>query len=523
MKNFGYKLICLLSILLGVGLIQGWSQDTPPRDVISKSTRAVNYEVGGGSTKIDFKGTDLSPASSGEAKVEAKKGITKIEAKFYYLQSPTKWGTEFLTYVLWAVSPEGRSSNLGEILTDKNGQGKLDASTPLQVFSLVVTAEPYFAVSQPSEFVVLENEIRKDTKGRLFIIDEYRLMKRVQYQKKENPLSLTLDLKNVPLEMYQARNALEIAKAQQAERYAPEIFQKAQGSLTIAEKALADRKNKREIISTARQAVQFSEDARKLAVQTREEEQLANERKASQEAQRSALERAQQEELQRAKADAARLQAEADKAQAEAGRARAEAERALSKQKAEEEARMRAEADAARVRAEAEQAMARKAASEAQLARMQAEEEKAQLRAKLLRIFNLVLDTRDTERGLVINMSDVLFDTGKYTLRPEAREKLARLAGIVLNYPELKLEAEGHTDNTGSAEFNQKLSEQRAESVRAYLVSQGIPEASVSAVGRGFTMPVASNDTAAGRQQNRRVELIVSGEVIGTAIGNARQ
>lgn len=516
MKNFGYKVIYILSILLGIGLIQGWSQDMPSQEVISKSAKAVNYEVGGGSTRIDFKGTELSPASSGEAKIEAKKGITEIEAKFNYLQSPTKWGTEFLTYVLWAVSPEGRSSNLGEILIDKNGQGKLKASTPLQVFSLVVTAEPYFAVSQPSELVVLENEIRKNTKGRLFVIDNYSLMKRAQYQKKENPLSLTLDLKNVPLEMYQARNALEIAKTQGAEKYASEIFQKAQASLTIAESALAGRKNKREIISTARQAVQFSEDARKLAVQKREEEQLAEERRASQEAQRRALEKAQQEELQRAQAEAARLKAEADKA-------KAEAERALAKQKAEEEARMRAEADAARVSAEAEQAMARKAASEAQLARMQAEEEKAQLRAKLLRIFNLVLDTRDTERGLVVNMSDVLFDTGKFTLRPEAREKLARLAGIVLNYPELKLEAEGHTDNTGSAEFNQRLSEQRAESVRAYLISQGIAEASISAVGRGFTMPVASNDTAAGRQQNRRVELIVSGEVIGTAIGEARQ
>ncbi len=505
------RVACIINMFFWISGSMGLAQDMSARGEISKSAKAVNYEVGGGSTKVDFKGTALSPASSGEAKVEAKKGITEIEAKFYYLKSPTMWGTEFLTYVLWAVSPEGRSSNLGEILTDKNGQGKLKASTPLQVFSLVVTAEPYFAVSQPSELVVLENEIRRDTKGKLFMIDEYRLMERAQYQKKENPLSLTLDLKNVPLEMYQARNAVEIAKTQGAEQYAPGIFQKAQASLKIAENLLDGKKNKREIISTARQTVQFSEDARKLAVQTRQQEELANERRASREAQREALERAQQEELQRAKAEAARLKAEAD-------RAKAQAERALARQKAEEEARLRAEADAARLRAETEQAAAKKAAVQAQRARMQAEEEKAQLRARLLRIFNMVLDTRDTERGLVVNMSDVLFDTGKYTLRAEAREKLARLSGIVLNYPELKLEAEGHTDNTGSADFNQRLSEQRADAVRQYMISQGVSEESISAVGKGFTMPVASNDTSAGRQQNRRVELIVSGEVIGTDI-----
>jgi len=191
----------------------------------------------------------------------------------------------------------------------------------------------------------------------------------------------------------------------------------------------------------------------------------------------------------------------------------------MAKQKAEQEARQRAEADAQRLAAQQKEEAARKSAEDAERARKQAEDEKAQLRAKLLRQFSQVLDTRDTERGLVVNMSDVLFDTGKYTLRQEAREKLARIAGIVLNYPDLKLEAEGHTDNVGGEELNQKLSEQRADSVRTYLISQGIPEASITASGKGFSLPVAPNDTAAGRQKNRRVELIVSGEVIGTSVG----
>ena len=148
-----------------------------------------------------------------------------------------------------------------------------------------------------------------------------------------------------------------------------------------------------------------------------------------------------------------------------------------------------------------------------------AEEEKAQLRARLLRQFSMVLETRDTERGLVVNMSDVLFDTGRFTLRQGAREKLARIAGILLNYPELRIEAEGHTDNVGSLELNQKLSQQRADEVRNYLISQGIPESSITSIGMDFSIPIAPNDTVEGRQQNRRVELVISGEVIGVGIG----
>lgn len=148
--------------------------------------------------------------------------------------------------------------------------------------------------------------------------------------------------------------------------------------------------------------------------------------------------------------------------------------------------------------------------------------EKAELRARLLQQFNAILETKDTERGLVINMGDVLFDTGKYSLRPLAREKLARLSGIVLNYPGLRLEAEGHTDDVGGEAFNQKLSEQRANAVCEYLISQGIASEKVTAVGKGFSMPVEDNKTADGRQKNRRVELIVSGEVIGTKIESIR-
>ncbi len=509
----------VMTAMLGMAMAIG-TASAQSSDVVSKSTKAIGYQVGGGSTKIDLKGTELMPRASGEVKVEAKKGVTEIEVKVTGLGQPTKFGTEFLTYALWAVSPEGRASNLGEVLVNKDGKGKVNVSTPLQVFSLILTAEPYFAVRLPSEMVVLENEIRKNTKGALFTVGDYKLMKRGKYQKMGNPLALSLDLKNVPLEMYQARNAVEIAKANQADRYASDIYAKAEASLQMAENALAAKKDKRTVISTARQAVQFSEDARALATQRQEEERIAQERA-------SAAAKAKAEAEAKAAAEAAEAKRIADveaRRQAELAAAKESQIKAEAQRQAElaaaRQAQMKAEADAAEARAKAEadalRAKEEAAKAEAERARKAAEE----LRAKLLQQFSQVLDTRDTERGLVVNMSDVLFDTGKYTLRQEAREKLARIAGIVLNYPTLKLEAEGHTDSTGSEEFNQKLSEQRAESVRQYLTSQGIAEDSITSVGRGFSMPVASNDTAAGRQKNRRVELIVSGEVIGTRIGD---
>ena len=495
---------------------QAAAGETPASSVISKSTKAVGYQVGGGSTNLDLKGTDLLPGASGEAKVEAKKGATAIEVECKGMVLPTKFGAEFLTYVLWAVSPEGRASNLGELQANQNGEAKLQASTQMQTFSLIVTAEPYFAVRMPSELLVLENETRKNTKGKLFIVNDYKLMKKAQYQKKENPLALTLDLKNVPLEMYEARNAVEVAKSNQSAKYAPEIFSKAEAGLKMAENALAGKAEKKQIITTARQTVQFSEDARALSAQRQEEERIAQERaaaaaKAKAEAEAKAAEEAR---VTKQKADEeARRQAEL--AAAREAQMKAEAEAAAVKAKAE------ADAAAAKAKAEADALKAKEDAAKAEAERARKEAEA--LRAKLLQQFSQVLDTRDTERGLVVNMSDVLFDTGQYTLRQEAREKLARISGIILNYPGLKLEAEGHTDNVGTVELNQKLSEQRADSVRQYMISQGIPESSITSSGKGFSVPVASNDNAAGRQKNRRVELIVSGEVIGTAIDGIKR
>ncbi len=202
--------------------------------VVSKTAKAINYQYRSGATKIDFVGTSLMPRARGEAKVGSKKGYTAIEVEFQKLQPASRLGAEYLTYVMWSVSPDGRASNLGELLLTKIGRAKLNVTTELQVFGLIVTAEPYFAVRKPSDLIIMENEIRKGTKGRIFIIDaKYELLQRGQYERLANPLALSLDLKKVPLDVYQARNALEIAKSLSAGQYASDIFRKAKASLGV--------------------------------------------------------------------------------------------------------------------------------------------------------------------------------------------------------------------------------------------------------------------------------------------------
>ena len=489
----GYKIVFLSFLAVGIAACTASAQaqqGVPESNLTMKSIKAVGYIVGGWSTKVDLKGTELMSYAAGEAKVEARQGKTNIEVSIKGLAQPTKLGAEFLTYVLWVVTPDGRSGNTGEILINKNGEGKLSATTPAQTFSIIVTAEPYFAVRIPSEMVILENDTRKNTKGQIFPVNDFKLMKRAQYEKLGNPLALTPDLERVPLQVYEARNAVDIAKSHGAEKDALEIFTKAITSLQATESALSAKGDKKDIMSAARQTVQFAEDARALAAQRQDQARVAAEKEAA----------------------AARARAEAEEKAAQ--EAKRQAELAAAKQ-----AQMKAEADAAAIKAKAE-ADALKAKEEAARAEAErAEKAAADLRAQLLEQFNRILETRDTPRGLVVNMGDVLFDFGKYDLRPEAREKLAKLTGIILAHSGLELAVEGHTDNVGSDELNQKLSEKRAETVRAYLIQQGLIGASVRSRGFGETSPVADNSTAEGRQRNRRVEIVVSGQVIGVKIG----
>jgi outer membrane protein OmpA-like peptidoglycan-associated protein len=516
--------------------------------VVARTTKAINYNHRSGSTKIDFRGTPLLPEARGEAAVESKQGVIKIDARMEKLQPATKFGPEYLTYVMWAITPEGRATNVGEVLLN-GGKSKLDATTELQSFGLIVTAEPYFAVTQPSDVVVMENFVRKDTAGTIEQVDaKYELLQRGQYTLNVNPAEIKaprLDSK-VPLELYEARNAVQIARWTGAERYAPETFQKAVVGLQNAEGYLQGKSGSKPIGTVAREAVQMAEDARIITVKKIGEEMLASERQAGQEREARA-----ESGRVAAQADSARVARDAEAAQvaaqAEADRtkrdndakmvaAQAEADRikrdnAAQMAAAQNEAdRLKSQNDAATAAAQNEadrlkrENDAQRAASQAELdsaakQKAQLEAEKVELRAQLLAQFNAILQTRDTARGLIVNMSDVLFDTAKFSLRPLAREKLAKIAGIVSGHPGLRLAVEGHTDSVGGDEYNQRLSEQRGDAVRDYLTQAGMPTSSVTAVGLGKSDPVASNSTASGRQQNRRVEIVISGDVIGTIGG----
>src|SRR3984957_8272491 len=479
---------------------------------VSRTVQAVNYRDRA-STKIDFRGTPFMPRAEGKADIEAKRGRVGIRAEFDHLELPSTFGSAYLTYVLWAISPEGTPNNLGEVVLE-GSKSKLAVTTNLQTFAMIVTAEPYFAVSFPSEVVVIENIVRGDTKGSVSTVDaKFELLKRGTYD--DMRLERFTTDASAPLSLYEARNALRIAKAQGAAQYAPESWAKAEDAMRRAEDYQL-RKQHKAVPTAAREAVQDAEDARNIAVKRQEDERVAQQQREADDQARRAKAAQQDESQRRSEAERQQLQAEVAAAQEAKARAEADAQRKtamLQEQQAREQAAL-----AAQQAAQSAQ-QAQDAQSLAQQQAAQSERDKQELRAKLLQQFNRILETRDTVRGLIVNLGDVLFDTGRYTLRPPAREALAKLSGIVLAYPGLKLTVEGHSDSTGTSAFNQKLSEQRAMTVRDYLVQQGVDMNSVTAAGLGEGMPIADNSTAAGRQKNRRVEIIVSGEVIGTRIG----
>jgi outer membrane protein OmpA-like peptidoglycan-associated protein len=493
------------------------SPATPP--TVSRTTKAVNYRLAGGSTQIDFNGTDLMSGASGTAKVESKANRIEINAKFTGLEDATKFGLEYLTYVMWAISPQGRAVNLGELRV-KDGMAGLKAVTDMQTFGMIVTAEPYYAVTQPGDEVVLENVLPASMANRTEnITATYQLIGRGSYSsantKIENAI-FGVDRK-APLELFQARNAVRIARNALADKYASATLAKADSQLKVAEDAYSKKKDKKLVIGASRNVVETAEEERVIAVQKKSEEDAQAaadaERKAAAEREAKARADAAAETLRRQQADQARAQAE--QAQADAERMKAQAQQA-----AQEAARQQQAAEAARAAALAQQQAAEAQAEQARQAAAQAEKEKADMRAQLLAQLNAVLQTQDTARGLIVNMSDVLFDFGKYTLKPAAREKLAKISGIVLAHPGLTLQIEGYTDSVGSDEVNQQLSERRADTVRDFLIEQGVAGSAVTAQGFGKANPVASNDTPDGRQKNRRVQLVVNGAAIGTQAGS---
>jgi outer membrane protein OmpA-like peptidoglycan-associated protein len=542
-------------------------------EVVEHTSQAVNYLHRGGSTKIDFAGTPLMSMGKGSAKVESERGVIKIGAEFKNMALPSSFGPEYLTYVLWAISPDGRPVNLGELTLNDYGMGstsKIDTTSDIQTFGMIVTAEPYYSVTQPSDAVVMENIVRPTTQGVVENISaKFELLPRGMYTNHGKAAGFTpiVVSKKDPFELYEAENAVQLARMAGAQKYASDSFQKAEAALQQSLKYQVQKPGQKPVITMAREACLRAEDARIIALRAERAEALDNERKAGTarenaerqkaddarmlaedeararrkaELDRLAAEQAKNEAMtlaqnaqtdaenarrdkeaaDRAKGEALNAKAEADQARLAADKARMDAEQARAAAIAQQQLLAgetdRAKAEADRAKAEADHA--RMAAADSDRLRMQAEQGQAQLRQQLLDQFNAILQTRDSARGLIVNMSDVLFDTGRYTLKPGAREKLAKVSGIVLGHPGLKIAVEGHTDSVGGDDYNMKLSENRANAVRDFLVAQGLPAAGVTSRGFGKTMPVADNATAAGRQVNRRVELVVSGEILGTPL-----
>ena len=460
-------------------------------NVVQRDLDAVNYLHRSGSTRIGFKGTTLLPLAKGEAKVESERGGITIDANFQGLTPANGFGPEYLTYVLWAISPDGRPQNLGEVLP-AGTKNNIHVTTALQSFGMIVTAEPYYSVSQPSDVVVLQNVIISDkTTGVLEKVNaHYALLPRGIYAQTNgsntvmNPITRN---EKSPLELYQAYNAIRIATDAGAEKYAADIMAEAKLDLRNASDIDSNKKGDRKMeITFARQAVQRAEDARLVTLRKQAAERQLNAEMAKRDAEAQAHQSqlaAQQSQLQAAQAQAAKAQADAD-------RARAEAEAADARARAAEASRTAAEANKSAENANA-------------------------IREKLRAQLNSVLATSESARGLIVNMSDVLFDTAKYTLKPDTKISLAKVAGILQAYPGLKLQVEGYTDSVGGDEYNQKLSENRAGAVRDFLVSQGVSMNNITAEGYGKNNPVADNSTSQGRSQNRRVNLVVSGDAIG--------
>ena len=486
---------------------------------VSRTTKAVHYRLQGGTTKVDFRGTDLLRGASGEAKVEGKKTDFEIDARFQGMEDATKFGLEFLTYVAWAVSPEGRPVNLGELSLDHNGNAHVKAYTDLQTFGMIVTAEPYFAVTQPGNMVVMESAPVNGGGGEA-IDAKYELVTRGTYSSTNTHIQdaiFGIDSKT-PLELFEARNAVRIAHIAAADKYAASILSKAGQQLLHAEEIYRQKQNKAAVEAAAKEATETAEEARLMAVKQKAEDE-AQAAAAAREAKARAD--AEAEAKRRADAETARAQAEQARAQAEQARAQAEQAKAEAERMKEEAEKAKAEAVAQQQILAAETDKAHAAAAQSESLRQQAEKEKQELRARLLQQLNSILATRDSARGLIANMSDVLFRSGSFELLPGARERLAKVSGIVLAYPSLHVAVEGHTDSVGSDQYNQDLSEHRAQAVRDYFVQQGIPSGAVEARGFGKSEPIASNDTAEGRQQNRRVELVLSGDAIGSTIDDA--
>lgn len=485
-----------------------WPQAAPPNrgsvpiysvTVVERTVKAVNYQYRQGPTPIDFRGTVLLPQAKGDALVDSKTGRVEIDAKFDHLAAPSRFGPEYLTYVLWAITPEGHAKNLGEVMSNSSDHGHLKVTTDLQAFGMIVTAEPYSAVRQPSDVVVLENEIRPDTEGRIEpILAKYELLPRGQYtynvpadlQAAENqgPMVSMSEYESL-LELYQAQNAVQIAQAQHADQLAPETFQKAAQLLRQAQSEEASHAGRSQIVMTAREAAQTAEDARLIADRRQQDQAMAEARRET------------------AQAQAAQAQAQAQLQQARNEMAQAD--------------RMEAQAQLAQQApppppppTATQPAIQETAPPPPPPPAPLVDQAKVDLRLRLVRELNGALPAMDTPRGLVVTVADNSFRGDR--LSGSAMGGVQQVAQILAAHPRLTVEVDGYTDDSVSPAQAENLSYERAEAVRDDLVRAGVPAGQATARGCGSSRPLTSNATAEGRIENRRVEIVITGDPIGT-------
>jgi len=504
MKFSNFLLAAAISLVPAIG------QDAPIYrvTVVERTMKAINYAYRTGPTAIDFQGTVLLPKAKGQAIVESKQGRTEIDAHFDNLTTSQGFGLEYMTYVLWAITPEGRPRNLGEIVTNGSNKASLHVTTDLKAFGLLVTAEPYSAVRLPSDVVVVENRVREDTIGKIEEVNvRYELMPRGHYtwnvsnQIKEeiaNAPKVSMKKYEAITELYQAQNALAIAKNAGADTYAPNTFAKAQALLTEAEQLNSNKNaDSHHVVDSAREAAQTAEDARQIAERRMHEEQLARANAKVTSAEQAKADAEAEARRARADADAARSQADADRA----ARQQAEAETASARDRA-AQAELAARDNAARV-------AAANAAAASRVREDQSENQKTELRMRLLEQLNGALSTRDTAFGLMVTVPDSTFSGG--ILRPVTFDHLRRVCEIVTAHPGLRIVIEGHSDTAAGG----ALASKRAESVRDQLVASGLPARIIELRPMADSRALGPNTTEAGREQNRRVEVIISGDPIG--------
>ncbi len=479
--------------------------------VVERTVKAVNYFYRSGPTMIDFKGTVLLPDGKGTAIVDSRQGHTDVDASFDHLRASQQYGREYLTYVLWAITPEGRPHNMGEIVPDHSDHGHLHVTTDLQAFAMIVTAEPYSAVRQPSDVVVMENLIRPDTQGRIETVNaKYELLPRGEYTWNQSA-ALTEEIANAPkvstrefetlTELYQAENAVGVAASAGAGSYAPDTLARAQTLLTEAQQMHASKQDSHRVVEIARQAAQTAEDARLIAMQRQQDDKL----------------RAAQEDINRSRAQAAAAQISIDQIRAQADSAIRQAQQ--DAQAANDRAnRLQQQVDtdrAALAQAQGEAAAARQRAQQAEAAAQNAQIQQSAdlsanrastLRVRLLEDLNGIMAATDTPRGLVVTIPDTAF-SGDAVRGSEALQ-IARVAAIISSQPGLAISVEGYCDNPSKT----GESENRALAVRHVLINNGVPVAQVSARGLGNSRPVGP----AGDPANSRIEVVVSGNPIGT-------